>query len=48
MKITKEQKEQMKKLSKEGKSQLAISKLMNIPQSTVNYWLNGDSRLRKI
>ena len=48
MKITKEQKEQMKKLSKEGKSQLAISRIMNIPQSTVNYWLNEESRFKKI
>ena len=48
MKVTKEQKELIRKLSNEGKTQVEIARIIGISQSSVQYWLNEESRLKKI
>jgi len=48
MKLTKKQIEKIRELSKEGKSQTEISRMMNIPPSTIRYWMNEEARVDNI
>lgn len=48
MKTTKEQINKIRELHKEGKNQREISEIMNMPKSTIQYWLSEEKRQRKI
>lgn len=48
MKLSKEQIENIKKLSSEGKKQTEIAKLVGCSQSAIVYWLQEDSKRKDL